>query len=25
MPLFRRLNRAVSLTEEGAAYLPAAS
>ncbi|MBT5780974.1 MAG: transcriptional regulator GcvA [Rhodospirillaceae bacterium] len=25
LPLFRRLNRAVSLTEEGAAYLPAAS
>ena len=25
MPLFRRLNRAVSLTEEGSAYLPAAS
>jgi LysR family glycine cleavage system transcriptional activator len=25
MPLFRRLNRAVALTEEGAAYLPAAS
>ena len=25
LPLFRRLNRAVSLTEEGAAYLPAAT
>ena len=25
LPLFRRLSRAVSLTEEGAAYLPAAS